>query len=102
MEAEILRDTCFHLAAILEIQDDRHNVSHLLSLNGIVVLLDSEYVGLDTKIEAVSGLETQILRNIGFQLGAILEIQDGRHNVSHLMFLNFFHLKNKYFNSCIL
>jgi hypothetical protein len=60
----------------------------MLSLNGIDVFLDSEYVGLDTTIEAVSGLEAQILRDIGFHFAAILEIQDGRHNVSHLLFLN--------------
>jgi hypothetical protein len=62
------------LVAILEIQDGRHNASQLLFLNGIVVFLDPKNVSVDTKIEAASGLETDIIREIGFHLAAILKI----------------------------
>jgi uncharacterized membrane protein YqjE len=88
LEAEILIEIDFHLAAILEIQDGRHNLLHMLFLNGIVVFFDPENVSLDTRIEAASGLEAEILREIDFHLAAILEIQNDRHNVLHLLFLN--------------
>ena len=49
-------------------------------LNGIVVFVDSENVCLDTKIVIRSGLEAEILVDIGFYMAAFLKIQDGHHN----------------------
>jgi hypothetical protein len=50
-------------------------------LYGIFVLLGPENVCLDTNIVILSGLEAEILVDIGFYMVAILKIQDGRHNV---------------------
>ena len=48
----------------------------------MVVFLDPDNVGLDTKIMILSGLVAEILVDIGFYIMAIIKIQDGGHNVS--------------------